>query len=86
MEHLRESNLKEKLDKCEVKKEYLGHAITKEGLKPKDVKIQVVLKFPLPRTVTEIKKFLGLVECYRKFIKDFAKLTQPLTSSLKKEK
>lgn len=87
-DRLRESNLKVTLDKCEfLRKEvlYLGHTITKNGLMPNNDKIKAVLNFPLPRTTTEIKSFLGLVGYYRKFIKDFAKLTQPLTSCLKKK-
>lgn len=86
-ERLRETNLKVTLDKCEfLRKEvlYLGHTITKDGLLPNDDKIKAVIKFPLPKTTTEIKSFLGLVGYYRKFIKDFAKLTQPLTFCLKK--
>lgn len=87
-DRLRETNLKVTLDKCEfLRKEvlYLGHTITKNGLMPNDDKIQAVINFPLPRTATEIKSFLGLVGYYRKFIKDFSKLTQPLTSCLKKK-
>lgn len=86
-DRLRATNLKVTLDKCEFfRKEvlYLGHMITKEGLKPNNDKIQAVLNFPLPKTTTEIKSFLGLVGYYRKFIKDFAKITRPLTNCLKK--
>lgn len=82
-DRLRKTNLKVTLDKCEfLRKEvlYLGHTITKEGLMPNNDKIKAVLEFPLPQTSTEIKSFLGLVGYYRKFIKDFAKITQPMTS------
>ncbi|CAG4987577.1 unnamed protein product [Colias eurytheme] len=75
-ERLRETNLKVTLDKCEfLRKEvlYLGHTITKNGLMPNNDKINAVLKFPLPKTATEIKSFLGLVGYYRKFIKDSSK-------------
>ncbi|KAK9746925.1 hypothetical protein QE152_g5732 [Popillia japonica] len=75
------------LDKCEfLRKEvaYLGHIITKDGVKPNPDKINAIRKYPLPKTRTEIKSFLGLVGYYRKFIKDFAKLTKPLTKCLKK--
>lgn len=86
-DRVRETNLKIQLDKSEfLRKEvlYLGHTITKDGLKPNDDKINAVLKYPLPKTTTEIKSFLGLVGYYRRFIKDFAKITQPMTSCLKK--
>lgn len=87
-DRLRQTNFKVTLDKCEfLRKEvlYLGHKITENGLEPNDDKIKAVLNFPLPRTSTEIKSFLGLVGYYRKFIKDFSKLTQPLTQCLKKK-
>lgn len=87
-QRLRETNLKVTLDKSEfLRKEvlYLGHQITKDGLRPNDDKIKSVLDFPLPRTPTEIKSFLGLVGYYRKFIRDFSKITQPLTACLKKK-
>lgn len=86
-ERLRQTNLKIQLDKSEfLRKEvlYLGHSITKDGLKPNNDKIEAVLNFPLPKSQTEIKSFLGLVGYYRKFIKDFAKLTRPMTVCLKK--
>lgn len=86
-DRLRQTNLKVQLDKSEfLRKEvlYLGHTITKDGLKPNDDKIHAVLNYPLPKTTTEIKSFLGLVGYYRRFIKDFAKVTQPLTACLKK--
>lgn len=86
-ERLRQTNLKATLDKCEfLQKEvlYLGHQITKNGLKPNNDKIKAVLDFPIPKTPTEIKSFLGLIGYYRKFLKDFSKLTQPLTNCLKK--
>lgn len=86
-DRLRQANLKVQLDKSEfLRKEvlYLGHTITDQGLKPNDDKIKAILDYPLPKTVTEIKSFLGLIGYYRRFIKDFAKITKPLTNCLKK--
>lgn len=86
-DRFRQTNLKVQLDKSHfLRKEvlYLGHTITSEGLKPNTDKIDAVLNYPLPETVTQIKSFLGLVGYYRKFIKDFAKITRPLTACLKK--
>lgn len=86
-DRFRLNNLKVQLDKSHfLRKEvlYLGHTITSEGLKPNDDKIEAILKYPLPKTVTEIKSFLGLISYYRKFIKDLAKITRPMASCLKK--
>lgn len=84
---LRESNFKIQMDKSEFLKletEFLGHVICKEGVKPNPNKIKAIEKYPLPKTPTEIKRFLGLLGYYRKFIPDFARLTKPLTQCLKK--
>ena len=86
-EKLRTTNLKVQIDKCEFLRQeitYLGHLITKDGIKPDSKKISAILDYPLPKTQTEIKGFLGLLGYYRKFIKDFAKLTKPMTKCLKK--
>lgn len=58
--------------------------ITPEGIKPNPGKVEAIKKFPIPKTAKEIKPFLGLFGYYRKFIKNFAKLTKPLTHCLKK--
>lgn len=84
---LRESNFKIQMDKSEFLKletEFLGHLISNEGVKPNPSKIQAIQNYPLPKTSTEIKRFLGLLGYYRKFIPDFARVTKPLTQCLKK--
>lgn len=86
-ERLRESNFKVQLDKSEFLKletSYLGHIISRDGIKPNPDKITAIQNYPIPTTPKEIKQFLGLVGYYRKFIPDFAKVTKPLTQCLKK--
>lgn len=87
-DRLRQSNFKIQLDKSEfLRKEvaYLGHIVTPDGIKPNPEKIQAIQKFPLPKNTKQLKGFLGLLGYYRKFIKDFAKVTKPLTKCLKKD-
>lgn len=87
-ERLRQFNFKIQLDKSEfLQKEvnYLGHVITPNGIKPNPDKIKAILDFPIPRTPKELKSFLGLLGYYRKFIQNFAQLTKPMTSRLKKD-
>ena len=58
---------------------YLGHIVTSEGIKPNPEKIETIKNYPIPKSVKEIRGFIGLVGYYRKFIKDFAKIAKPLT-------
>ena len=53
------------------KVKYVGHIVSKEGLQPDPAKIEKVLNWPRPNTPEEVRKFLGFVGYYRKFIKDF---------------
>lgn len=88
LERLASYNLKIQLDKCEFLKkhtEFLGHIITPDGVKPNPDKINKILEWKIPRNQKEIKQFLGLTGYYRRFIKDYAKLTKPLTKYLKKD-
>ncbi|AAA92249.1 ORF B [Trichoplusia ni TED virus] len=86
-QRLRESNFKIQMDKSEFLKletAYLGHIISRDGIKPNPDKISAIQKYLIPKTPKEIKQFLGLLGYYRKFIPDFARLTKPLTQCLKK--
>lgn len=88
LNRLRESNLKIQIDKCKFfskETEYLGHILTPEGLKPNPQKIENIIELKLPHTQKQIKAFLGMTGYYRKFIKDYAKVAQPLTKFLKKD-
>jgi hypothetical protein len=85
-ERLKNHNLKIQLDKTEFfKKEllFLGHIISKEGIKPNPIKLEAIKNFPIPKTVKQIKQFLGLTGYYRKMIKGYAKIAKPITAMLK---
>lgn len=87
LETLRKYNLKIQLDKCEfLQKEvaFLGHVVTPEGVKPNPEKINAIRNWPLPNNEKELRAFLGVIGYYRKFIKDFAKISKPLTQQLRK--
>ena len=53
---------------------FLAVAIGQEKIKIKKDKVAGVLNWPMPKTVRDIKKFLGLANYYRRFVKNFAKL------------
>jgi len=87
-EKLSEANLKLQLDKCEFLKQetsFLGHVITKDGIKPNPDKIKAIQKYPIPTKTKEIKGFLGLTGYYRKFIPNFADIAKPMTAVLRKD-
>lgn len=86
---LKSTNLKLQVKKSEFLRkniEYLGHVISADGIKPNPNKLTAIKNFTLPKTRKEIKSFLGLLGYYRKFIRDFARITKPLTTQLKGKK
>nr|GEX18473.1 hypothetical protein [Tanacetum cinerariifolium] len=62
----------------------LGHKISKKGIEVDKAKIEVISKLPHPTTVKGIRSFLGHVGFYRRFIKDFSKISRPMTHLLEK--
>ena len=64
---------------------YLGHIISEKGIAPNPEKTKAVETFPVPKTKTDVKSFLGLCNYYRKFIKDFSHTATALTQLLKKD-
>ena len=64
----------------------LGHLVSSKGLEVDKPKVEVIQDIALPKSIRELKSFLGHVGFYRRFIQDFAKVSKPLTSLLCKEK
>nr|GEX98609.1 reverse transcriptase domain-containing protein [Tanacetum cinerariifolium] len=62
----------------------LGHKISKKGIEVNKAKIDVISKLPHPTTVKGIRSFLGHAGFYRRFIKDFSKISRPMTHLLEK--
>nr|GFC46957.1 reverse transcriptase domain-containing protein [Tanacetum cinerariifolium] len=63
----------------------LGHKISKKGIEVNKAKIEVISKLPHPTTVKGIRSFLGHAGFYRRFIKDFSKISRPMTHLLEKD-
>ena len=57
---------------------YLGHIVSAEGISTDPQKIQSVRDWPVPKTLEQLQSFLGFVGYYRRFIKDFSKISRPL--------
>nr|GEY79106.1 reverse transcriptase domain-containing protein [Tanacetum cinerariifolium] len=62
----------------------LGHKISKKGIEFDKAKIKVISKLPHPTTVKGIRSFLGHAGFYQRFIKDFSKISRPMTHLLEK--
>ena len=86
-DRFRTAGLKLKPSKCHFGQKqvnYLGHVITRDGIQPDPEKIKVVQEYPVPRTVKDVRAFMGLTNYYRKFVKDFAHIASPLHDLTKK--
>ncbi|KAK5842737.1 hypothetical protein PVK06_005125 [Gossypium arboreum] len=84
---LREKELYAKFSKCEFwlrEVTFLGHVVSAEGIKVDPRKIEEVLEWKPPRSVSEIRSFLGLAGYYRRFVEGFSVLATPLTKLIRK--
>jgi hypothetical protein len=85
---LREVNLKLNPNKCCFAAKsiiFLGHVVSKKGTKPDPGKIEAILHFPTPKTVINVRLFLGLTSYYCKYIRGYSKLAGPLFELTRKD-
>ncbi|MCO5563017.1 hypothetical protein L7F22_016653 [Adiantum nelumboides] len=82
LEILRTAKLYAKRSKCLFfveKVAYLGFIVSKDGISQDPAKVEVVVKWPIPQSVSEVREFLGLTGWCRIFIQDYALISKPLT-------
>ena len=80
-ECMRQADLKSTRRKCNFLKahvQYLGHHISGQGLEPIPEKLESLQQMPAPTDLTEVRKFLGFVGYYRKFIPKYSDIARPL--------
>jgi len=83
---LQNAKLQVKLSKCKfgrTKVNFLGHTVSKEGVKPNIEKVEAIMKMQPPIEIQGLQRFLGMTSYYRRFIKDYAKIAEPLNRLLK---
>jgi len=74
-----------KVQLCRRKLKFLGYIIEPGKCTPDPAKIEKIKEYPVPKTQTCIKKFLGMLSYYRKFIPNFANYAKPMYALLKKD-
>jgi hypothetical protein len=85
---LREVNLKLNPGKCCFAARsitFLGHVVSREGTRPDPNKIAVVVHFPISKTITNVKSFLGLTRYYRNYVRGYSRLAVPLFELTRKD-
>lgn len=75
-----DKNLVLNYEKCHfvVKEEIvLGHVVAGRGIEVDKAKVDIIANLPIPNSIKQLKGFLEHVGFYQRFIKDFAKISQP---------
>jgi hypothetical protein len=88
LQRVEDAGLTLKASKCEFhtnKTEYLGYIISTTGLQMDSSKIQAIAEWKEPTNVKGVQSFLGFANFYRRFIKDYSKITAPLSRLTRKD-
>ena len=88
LRRLEENDLFVKPEKCVWKVRevgFLGVIIGEDRVRMEKEKVQGVIKWPVPRSMKDVQKFLGLASYYRQFVKYFTKIAKPLHEMIRKE-
>ena len=86
LDQLRKYSLFANLKKCRFHQDevrFLGYVVSSKGISMEAKRIEVVRKWPEPKSVRDIQVFLGFANFYRRFIQGFSKIAAPPTSILK---
>ena len=63
----------------------LGHIVSSKGIEVDKSKIELIANLPTPKSIKDVRSFLGHAGFYRRFIKDFSVISKPLSNLLTKD-
>jgi hypothetical protein len=89
LQKLQDNQIYAKFTKCEFwldEVPFLRHIISKGRILVDPTKVNAIVGWKIPSSITEVQSFLGLAGYYRRFIEGFSKIAEPMTSSLEKGK
>lgn len=87
LELLKTNQLYAKESKCELfqtRVEFLGHIVDRDGLHMMEDKVKAITDWPAPKSLEEVRSFLGTIGYYRRFIRMFSEIAHPISSLLSK--
>jgi len=83
-----ERNIKLNKDKMKLRLtelKYIGHLISKDGIRPDPHKVSTIMEMPPPTCVTELKRFMGMISYLSKFLPKISTITEPLRELERKD-
>lgn len=88
-DRLSKANLTINIEKskfCVPKLQYLGYVLDADGIHTDSEKIKAIVDYPVPKTIKEVRRFLGICGWYRRFIVNFSDKSSQISNLLKKSK
>ena len=88
LSRLQTAGLRLRIEKCSFMQEYcvyLGHRLDAEGIHPTNEKLSTLQIAPEPKSVSELRSYLGMVKYYHKFLKNLSAVLAALHELLRKD-
>ncbi|EGT31788.1 hypothetical protein CAEBREN_31619 [Caenorhabditis brenneri] len=81
LQRFRQYNLKVSPKKCDLVRKsivFLGHQINEENYEPNKSNVSAIVNMPTPSNINELRRFIGMTGFFRRFVKDYSEIVQPL--------